>query len=227
MNPKQRLNEWSQRKRVAPPYYVVHMMPDCPTHAPRWQGTVTVMDEMFTVYDIPGAKRDVEHRLAEAALSYFEQQQVELPPSNHVGNDASCHAQGALEWQPRPTPPFDVHVLVDADHISFCNTALQAQWYTTRFVLYASYGANLPHLRDAMSNTEIEYAPRPGKNVADMMIAIEASRLYHECVDGLEFPVVIVSRDSLLYTLDVLLDNVTFVSTQEQLEQKLRELHNK
>jgi len=108
-------------------------------------------------------------------------------------------------------------VFVDADHISFIDSDMVATFQQVEFRFYFAFGANLPYLQRVCDfpNVSQFQAPCPASDIADVMICIDVAQTSRDthCT--------VVSKDKMLYSLSLLLENVAYLSTKEQLKDVL------
>lgn len=238
MSDKNTLQEFCQQHGLPLPVYSTQRSGDAfDDHAPRWDCTVAVaglLQESVTA--VPGKKVHAQQMAARQALQT-------LVHKNHVAG-ASRHdhsvstgvpdslLSGTLSQQsprvasfvsaiamPRPDPICArILVMVDADQIAFVDAHVCANLPSVTFRMYHAHGANLPHIRacEQLANVTVLGAPQPVSDMADTMITIDAARTPPRQ------PVIIVSRDKALYNVALLLDNVEYVSTLQDLAIKLR-----
>ena len=130
-----------------------------------------------------------------------------IESSNHY------NTQGTYNVKQQRKVKAETVVFVDADHISFVDSELVSSFDNVDFRFYYAFGANLPYLQRLSGFTNVSrfQAPCPVSDIADVMICIDIAQTPREkrCI--------VVSKDKMLYNLSLLLDNVVYLSTKEQL----------
>jgi hypothetical protein len=234
---KNQLQEWLVKcgNRTHPTYQTNHIG----SAADGWQlfeSTVTISYDCKTFsasskseryYERCTSKKEAECSAAKNMLAFLHETYDAIPA------DDSDEKDDDTQWFPdnlagKCGNVSPIVVLVDCDHIAFVNDTFAARFLcaavdekddaktqTIHFRLYASYGANLPHIKRcaALNNCSLHFAPKPGQDLVDTMMMLDASLLVRDNPDG---NVIVVSKDKALYNLEVLL-GLRYVGTEADL----------
>ena len=130
-----------------------------------------------------------------------------------IRNLHSSHLHHARWYNPRSP-----RVFVDADHINFVDKQLVTSHTSVQFKYYFAYGARFQYLQRVKHcpNIKLVEAPTPDKNMADLMICVDVAQTARDT------PCIVVSRDKMLHTLTTLCPNVVYVSSKDQLIERLK-----